>query len=570
MSRTKKLIEADFRAILRNDFYTFAKRAFLELNPQVQFIENSYIELVGAKLEGILRRENRRLIINLPPRSLKSHLASIAFPAFLLGHDPSAEIICASYGQSLADKLSMDCRNLMNSKFYQRTFSTRLAPYKQSLQEFATSQKGFRMATSVQGVLTGRGAGYLILDDVLRPDEALSQSQRKAVNDWYDHTLYSRLNNKQTDCIIIIMQRLHEDDLVGHVLEQEDWEVLRLPAIAEEDEEHEIASVFGSRTFYRVAGQVLDPVREPLHVLEKIRKTMGSYNFAGQYQQSPAPMGGGMVRQEWFQRYTPGEEPRKFDLVIQSWDTANKDTELADPSVCTTWGKRGNRIYLMDVYCRRVNYPDLKRAIKERKARFLPDVILIEDKASGTQLIQELIREGAYGVTRYAPKDDKIMRFNAVTSEIENGFVFVPTEAPWLDSYLREMMSFPKGKHDDQVDSTSQALDWVKKGNYAFGVYEYQRKLARELGISIHRSSDEDKPDLSGIICPNCEHKGVGQYGRRFRCHTCQHYWEPSKPSNEPITCKGPNGEDLQWDHEIELWVDPITGDTFEPTTEEN
>jgi predicted phage terminase large subunit-like protein len=570
MSTTKKLLtEAEFRAILRNDFYTFAKRAFLELNPQVLFIENLYIEFVAAALEACRRGKIRRLIINLPPRSLKSHLASIAFPAFLLGHDPSAEIICASYGQSLADKLSLDCRNLMNSRFYRRTFPTRLAPYKQSLQEFATSQKGSRLATSVQGVLTGRGAGYLILDDVLRPDEALSESQRKAVNDWYDHTLYSRLNNKQTGCIII-MQRLHEDDLVGHVLEQEDWEVLRLPAIAEEDEAYEIESIFGSKIFYRVAGEVLDPIREPLHVLDRIRKSIGSYNFAGQYQQSPSPLGGGMVKQEWFQRYTPGAEPRKFDLVIQSWDTANKDTELADPSVCTTWGKRGNRIYLLNVYCRRVDYPDLKRAIKEQRARFPPDVILIEDKASGTQLVQELIREGVYGVTRYVPKDHKIMRLHSVTSVIENGYVYLPTEASWLDSYLREMLTFPKGKNDDQVDSTSQALDWIKQGNHAFGVYQYQNKLARELGISIPRSSEEEATDLSSIICPNCETIGVAQHGRQFYCYTCQHRWEPSKPSNEPITCKGPNGQNLEWDHEIELWVDPMTGATFKPATEED
>jgi hypothetical protein len=158
----------------------------------------------------------------------------------------SAQIICASYGQDLANKHYLDCRTVMSSQWYQSLFPTRLSQQKQSVQEFQTTQNGFRMATSVGGVLTGRGADFIIIDDPLKPDEALSETQRTAVNQWFDHTLYSRLNNKQTGCIIIIMQRLHEDDLVGYVLEQEDWDVVRLPAIAEEDESHVISTPYRS------------------------------------------------------------------------------------------------------------------------------------------------------------------------------------------------------------------------------------------------------------------------------------------------------------------------------------
>jgi hypothetical protein len=177
--------------------------------------------LIASKLEACRRGEITRLIINVPPRSLKSHAAAVAFPAFVLGHNPSAQIICASYGQDLANKHSLDCRTVMTSEWYRGLFPTRLAPHKQSTQEFLTTQNGFRLATSVGGVLTGRGADFIIIDDPLKPDEALSETQRKAVNEWYDHTLYSRMNDKRTGSIIIIMQRLHEDDLVGHVLEQE-------------------------------------------------------------------------------------------------------------------------------------------------------------------------------------------------------------------------------------------------------------------------------------------------------------------------------------------------------------
>jgi predicted phage terminase large subunit-like protein len=454
---------AEYQVFVRNDPYTFMHRAFRELNPRSSFFHNWHNELIASKLEACRRGDITRLIVNVPPRSLKSHAAAVAFPALVLGHNPSAQIICASYGQDLANKLSLDCRTLMTSEWYRGLFPTRLAPQKQSVQEFLTTQNGFRLATSVGGVLTGRGADFIIIDDPLKPDEALSETQRNAVNDWFDHTLYSRLNDKKNGRIIIIMQRLHEDDLVGHVLEQEDWELVRLPAIAEEDETHLIESPYGSRTVYRKAGEALHPEREPLAVLDHLRRTIGEYNFAGQYQQQPAPLGGGMVKAEWFKTYVPGEEPSKFDMVFQSWDTANKSTELSDFSVCTTWGRKNKKFYLLHVLRQRMDYPDLKRAVRSQADRFRPSVTLIEDKASGTQLIQELIREGVHGVTRYDPSMEKIMRLHSVTSMIENGFVYLPTEADWLDVYIHELTVFPHGKHDDQADSTSQALDWAKQ-----------------------------------------------------------------------------------------------------------
>ena len=230
-------------------------------------------------------------------------MASIAFPAWCLGHDPSAQILCVSYAQDLADKLARDCRSIMMSPWYRRIFPTRLAPHRQAVQEFLTTRQGYRLATSNGGVLTGRGADIILIDDPLKPEEALSDTQRQAANEWFSHTLYSRLNDKRNGAIVIIMQRLHEDDLVGHVLAQEPWEVVRFPAIAEEDEVHEIETILGPRTFMRRRGEALHPEREPLDTLDRIRRTIGEYNFAGQYQQSPAPLGGGLVKEEWFKRY---------------------------------------------------------------------------------------------------------------------------------------------------------------------------------------------------------------------------------------------------------------------------
>jgi predicted phage terminase large subunit-like protein len=224
----------------------------------------------------------------------------------------------------------------------------------------------------------------------------------------------------------------------------------------------------------------LHPAREPIATLDQIRRTIGEYNFAGQYQQSPAPLGGGRVKADWFKRYGAKDLPERFDRIVQSWDTANKATELSDFSVCTTWGINGKNLYLLGLYRRRLEYPALKRAVREQQSLYNANVVLMEDKASGTQLIQELIADGCHGFTRYQPECDKVMRLHAQTALIENGFVYLPETAPWLAEYLHEMTVFPKGKHDNQVDSTAQFLDWFKRPFPGQGVYECYRQLAQE------------------------------------------------------------------------------------------
>jgi predicted phage terminase large subunit-like protein len=477
----ENLTRAEYEVLLRRDFATFAARCFHDLNPQAELAMNWHLEVIAAKLTAVRQGKIRRLIINLPPRHLKSLMASIAFSAWCLGHDPSAQILGASYAQDLADKLARDCRSIMTSPWYRQIFPTRLAPHRQAVQEFITTRQGYRLATSTGGVLTGRGADFILIDDPLKPEEALSRAQRQATNEWYDHTLYSRLNDKRYGAIVIIMQRLHEDDLVGHVLAQEHWEVLSFPAIAEADEVHRIETIWGPRCFTRRQGGVLHPDREPLETLDHIRRTIGEYNFAGQYQQSPAPLGGGLVKAEWFRRYRENDRPERFDRIVQSWDTANKATELSDFSVCTTWGVRGKDLFLLGVFRRRLEYPALKRAVREQQSQFDANVVLIEDKASGTQLIQELIADGCHAVRRYQPTTDKIMRLNAQTGVIENGFVHIPETAPWIAEYLHEMTVFPNGKHDDQVDSTAQFLDWSNKPFPGQGYYEWARQRAQAI-----------------------------------------------------------------------------------------
>lgn len=236
---------------------------------------------------------------------------------------------------------------------------------------------------------------------------------------------------------------------------------------------------YGSFTFRRNEGEVLNPDHEPRETLEQIRKAVGTYNFAGQYQQTPAPLGDSMVKEEWFKRYD--QPPASFDQIIQSWDTASGAAELNSYSVCTTWGIKEKQAYLLHVLRERLEYPNLKRAVQHQAKTFGAQVVIIEKKGSGISLLQDLAAAGLAGITAFEPQQDKMMRMHAQTAFIENGLAHLPRAAPWLDSYLYELVTFPKGKYNDQVDSTSQAIAWIKgKQDSAQGWVDYYRSLAEE------------------------------------------------------------------------------------------
>jgi predicted phage terminase large subunit-like protein len=468
MSTLVELSADEYQVFLRNDLTSFIERSFYELNPQTNFMASPYIELLASTLEKCRTGKSKRLIINLPPRTLKSHAASVAFPAWLLGHDPAKQIICVSYGQDLADKHARDCRTLMSSPFYRGLFPrTVLSPDKQSVNEFITEVGGFRMSTSVGGVLTGRGADVILIDDILKPDDALSDIRRKAANEWYFNTLLSRLNSKENGVIIIVMQRLHQEDLVGEVMDREHWDVLSLPAIAEQDESYPIEGPLGNHLYVRKAGEALHPERDSIEIYRNIREAVGEYNFQSQYQQSPASREGGVIKREWI-RYYETVQRRDMEYVLQSWDTAYKGGEFNDYSVCTTWGTLDANFYLLDVFRKRLNFPELKRAILDLFKKYNPEKLLIEDKGSGTSMLQELKSEYIWCLEAYNPQQgsDKLMRLAAQSVKFENGRVYLPKQAPWLDEYVLEITGFPGTKHDDQVDSTSQALDVLTNHAY--------------------------------------------------------------------------------------------------------
>ena len=444
-------------ALMRKDFRAFVHKVFTTLTLGQTYVRTWHVDAIAGQLERVRRGEVRRLIINMPPRSLKSIAASVAFPAFVLGHDPSRRIICVSYSGELAKKHSNDFRAVLESSSYRAAFpNTRIGPFKNTETEIELTARGFRLATSVGGTLTGRGGDIIIIDDPLKPDDALSETKRSAANQWFTNTLLSRLDDKRSGAIVVVMQRVHIDDLTGFLLSQsEEWEVLSLPAIAHCDENIPISA---SRAHRRKVGEALSPEREPRHVLDAIKLQIGSDAFSAQYQQEPAPPGGAMVKRDWVQRYSelPPLSERLFTL--QSWDTASKGGPDNDWSVCTTWiVTRKKRWYLVDVWRQRVDYPTLKAKVQRLAKEFGARRILVEDTGAGTSLVQEM-RSHVSGIIAVNPEGDKVSRMAVASAKFEAGQVWLPERASWLPDLEAELFSFPGSRHDDQCDSISQAL----------------------------------------------------------------------------------------------------------------
>jgi hypothetical protein len=320
----------------------------------VQNSPNWHIEAIAFALTRVLKGETKRLIITVPPRSLKSICTSVAFPAFVLGHDPTRRIICVSYAEGLARKHANDCRAIMRSSRYNRLFpETRISLAKDTELEFATTRGGNRLSTSVGGTLTGRGGNLIIIDDPLKPQEAYSEAARESTKQWYSNTLLSRLDDKTNDAIIVVMQRLHPDDLVGHLLEQEGWTHLHLPAIAET--QHRIPIGQG-RVQLRRPGDLLHPERESRAVLDEFKRSMGSLNFAAQYQQQPVAEGGNLIKWDWFRFYQEPPAGQAGDRIIVSWDTAMSRKELSSYSACVVLQVKGETVYVLEVVRERLEY----------------------------------------------------------------------------------------------------------------------------------------------------------------------------------------------------------------------
>ena len=450
--------EQIFRAILATDFRSFVEYVFGLLRPGIPFKPNWHIDAMAHKVSQVASGELKRLIIAVPPRHLKSIIASVALPAWYLGHNPSERVVCVSYSAELAKTHANDFRRVVTDPTYQAVFP-KMVVARETDSEIHTTLRGRRYATSIQGTLTGRGGNLFIIDDPLKPGDAISEVSRERVIEWYRSTLVTRPDDKQAARIMVVMQRIHVEDLVGYLLDNDaGFEVLSLPAVAQSTTTHDLG---GGRTHVREKGDLLHPTHEPAEVLREIKKNMGAMLFSAQYQQAPEPAGGKIIKRKMLQYYSK-LEPLPTDRIVLSWDIALSEQEAGDYSACVVLLNRGDLYYVLEVVRGKFPFDKLKEKIIEVKQRYGRTAsLVIEESAISHGLIQSL-REKHINVVDRKPDRDKQSRLISQIDLFEGGSVLLPKDAPWLDAFVSELLSFP-GRHDDQVDALTQGLAWRRE-----------------------------------------------------------------------------------------------------------
>jgi predicted phage terminase large subunit-like protein len=448
---------AVLRAALALDFMAFTEFAFGVVRPDTPFNPNWHLEALAHKLSQVASGEVRRLIVTLPPRNLKSLFASVALPAWFLGHHPSERVVAVSYSDLLARAHANDFRRLVNDPIYQATFpAMRLA--RDTDREIVTTVRGKRYATSIEGTLTGLGGNLVIIDDPLKQDDAHSEAVRRRTIEWYRSTLLSRPDDKQVARIVLVMQRIHQDDLAGHLEDQGGFQILNLPAIAPKTQVYELG---GGRIYVRQQGELLHPAHEPASVLLELKREMGPIAFSAQYQQSPIPPGGTIIKRKWLTTYVQMPRLERGDQLIMSWDIALSEEEKGDYHSCVVLLRRREVFFILEVIRGRLRFDDLRRKIMDVKRRYGVGTLLIEDSPISKGLIQSL-EESSINVTKYEPNTDKRQRLIAQCDLFAGGSVRLPESAPWLEDFTAELLAFP-GRHDDQVDALTQGLAWGRE-----------------------------------------------------------------------------------------------------------
>lgn len=462
--------------LLRTEMHAFIGMAFRELYPGTPYLDNWHIILLAHWLEAMITGDCKRLVVCMPPRHLKSFLASICLPALLLGRDPTAKIVCVSYGQNLADDLAHQTLKIMTSAWYKRIFpKTRLDPGRMKKSQFGTTRNGHRIASSVGGTITGKGGDFLILDDLIKADDVHSDTVRESTNNWFDTSLLSRLNQPHTGRILVVAQRLHVDDVPGRLLERGGWDSIILPLIAYEEENFDL----GSRTINRPPGVLLHPERMNQAYADQLRSDIGHTLFEAQYNQRPTPAGGYLFEMDWLKYDESPIDPRLCDYVLQSWDTAYMTDEKNDYTVCATFGVIGSDYHLLDIYRQKVTFPEQVQLIPAMRVKWGADLVIVEGAGSGLMLHQTIRNEDqrAFWLTYKVPKGAKVERAEKQTVKFSQGRVRLPRQAAWRTAFESELAAFPKGRHDDQVDAVVQFLTAVD-GNLG-GPIEVARRCGR-------------------------------------------------------------------------------------------
>ena len=456
------------RALAERSMHEFIKQCWSTIEPGRAFHDNWHIQAICEHLEAVSRGELRRLIINIPPRHMKSLTCDVAFPTWTWLHKPYTQFLFASYAGALAIRDSVKCRRLIQSPWYSNNWSHKfqLTGDQNQKQRFENNHNGHRISTSVGGALTGEGGDIIVIDDPHNVKEAESDQVRQGVCEWWDTAVQSRLNDPKTGSFVLIMQRVHQSDLTGHILNNQTaddpWTHLCVPAEYETEHPHKYHTVLKTAEQQEDPrtdeGALLWPERFDQKSLDTLKTGLGTYASAGQLQQRPAPKGGGILRASWWRKWE--NTIPEFIYVLQSWDTAYSEKKTASYSACTTWGifQYGSRYHVMLIhrYRERLPYPELRKHAKELYNEWRPDAVLIEKKASGQSLVQDL-RQAGLMVIPYSPDRDKTARAHAASPLLESGLVWYP-DRKWALEVIEHCALFPAGDGADIVDTVTQAL----------------------------------------------------------------------------------------------------------------
>lgn len=456
----KVLLEAQEKAT--SNFLAFCQYVWPEM------IVGAHHKEIAEKFDRVISGDCKRLIIAMPPRHGKSQLGSYLFPAYLMGKMPQSKLIVGSHTAELAQRFGRMIRNLVDDERYRELFpGTTLSADSKAAGRWSTSEGGEAFFIGKGGAMTGRGGDIIILDDILDEQDALSDTAMENTWEWFTSGPRQRL--QPGGAIILINTRWKTDDVAGRLiknqaqLKADQWEVLEFPAILPNN-------------------KPLWPEYWKLEELEKVKMSIGLQKWNAQWQQQPTNDDGAILKREWWRKWQY-DEPPPCEYIIQSYDTAYSKKETADYSVISTWGvftpdaDSGPNIILLGVRRGRWDFPELKRVALEEYKYWNPDNVLIEAKATGTPLQQELRRVGI-PVTMFSPGgrrsgQDKISRANAIAPILESGMVWA-SEDDWAQELIEECAAFPNGSHDDQVDSMTMALARFRMGNFISLQDDYQ------------------------------------------------------------------------------------------------
>tara|TARA_R100001015_G_C4634988_1_gene202943 strand:+ start:516 stop:2093 length:1578 start_codon:yes stop_codon:yes gene_type:complete len=482
--------ERDRRAA-SSSLYEFVKQAWHVVEPGIPFIGGWHIEEICEHLEACSSGDLKKLLINIPPRHSKSTIVSVMWPMWEWLTDPAQKFLCASYSGNLSIRDNLKARRLIQSPWYQdrwgHMFS--LAGDQNAKQRYENDKTGYRLATSVGGTATGEGGSRLLLDDPHSAQEAQSDAIREAAVEWFDMVWSTRLNNPKEDVMVTIMQRLHERDISGHIIDDiGGWEHLMIPAEWDGKSRSTSLGVYDPR---KTEGELICPDRFGEKEIQDLKQLLGTYGVAGQLQQEPSPSEGGILKTKFFELWPHNSGLPPFEYILQSYDCAFTEKSSGDPTACTVYAifthEGARHCMLIDAWDEHLGYPELReRAIKGWQTEYggmskdspfskrkRPDRILIEAKASGQSLLQDLRLANVPAIGYNPGNADKISRAHQAAPTLELGHCWIPESkknpghaVSWAQNFIKQLAKFPVAAHDDYVDTFTQAMIYFKNDGW--------------------------------------------------------------------------------------------------------